>query len=92
MDKKDGPKSRFPVKVRLSEAACSLEYKKPYELLIAVRLSAQCTDKRVNMVTPVLFKRYPTQKAWRMPIRMKSAKLSRAADYIKRNPGHRQHC
>lgn len=41
-------------------AQCSLTYTKPYELLIATRLSAQCTDERVNMVTPALFKRYPT--------------------------------
>ena len=37
---------------------CSLEYKKPYELLISVMLSAQCTDARVNMVTKELFKKY----------------------------------
>lgn len=42
------------------EAVCSLEYKKPYELLIAVRLSAQCTDARVNEVTKELFKKFPT--------------------------------
>lgn len=42
------------------EAICSLEYEKPYELLISVRLSAQCTDARVNMVTPQLFSKYPT--------------------------------
>ena len=42
------------------EAQCSLEYKKPYELLIAVRLSAQCTDARVNIVTKELFAAYPT--------------------------------
>ena len=42
------------------EAHCSLTYTKPYELLIATRLSAQCTDERVNKVTPVLFKKYDT--------------------------------
>lgn len=42
------------------QAVCSLEYSKPYELLIAVRLSAQCTDARVNIVTKVLFEKYPT--------------------------------
>lgn len=40
------------------DAHCSLTYEKPYELLIATRLSAQCTDERVNMVTPTLFERY----------------------------------
>ena len=39
---------------------CALEYEKDYELMIAVRLSAQCTDARVNLVTPALFARFPT--------------------------------
>ena len=39
---------------------CSLDYGKDYELLFSVRLSAQCTDERVNMVTPALFERFPT--------------------------------
>ncbi len=42
------------------DAVCSLEYSQPYQLLIAVRLSAQCTDARVNVVTKVLFEKYPT--------------------------------
>lgn len=42
------------------DARCSLEYEKPYELMIAVRLSAQCTDARVNIVTKELFERFPT--------------------------------
>ncbi len=41
-------------------AECSLDYPKPHELLIATRLAAQCTDARVNMVTPELFGTYPT--------------------------------
>ncbi|HBS88799.1 MAG: endonuclease III [Bacteroidetes bacterium GWF2_38_335] len=41
-------------------AETELEYKDPYSLLVAVILSAQCTDKRVNMITPVLLKKYPT--------------------------------
>ena len=45
------------------DAICSLEYEKPYELLISVRLAAQCTDARVNLVTPKLFKQYPTLDA-----------------------------
>lgn len=46
------------------EAQCSLQYQKPYELLIATRLSAQCTDARVNIVTKDLFKRFPTLEAF----------------------------
>ncbi|MEF9983819.1 MAG: endonuclease III [Oscillospiraceae bacterium] len=42
------------------DAKCSLEYSKPYELLIATRLSAQCTDARVNIVTKVLFEKFST--------------------------------
>jgi endonuclease-3 len=45
------------------EPVCALGYKKDYELLFAARLAAQCTDARVNTVTPTLFKRYPTLEA-----------------------------
>lgn len=45
------------------DARCALDYRTPFQLLIATILSAQCTDKRVNMVTPALFKRYPTPDA-----------------------------
>ncbi len=44
----------------IPNAICELNYTKDYELLIAVMLSAQTTDKRVNMVTDILFKKYPT--------------------------------
>ncbi len=46
------------------EALCSLGYEKDYELLFAVRLSAQCTDERVHMVTPALFERFPNLQAF----------------------------
>lgn len=46
------------------EARCSLDYEKPYELLFSVRLAAQCTDARVNMVTPALFARFPTLESF----------------------------
>lgn len=42
------------------EAICSLNYSSAWQLLVATRLSAQCTDARVNLVTPALFERYPT--------------------------------
>ncbi|MCP5468748.1 MAG: endonuclease III [Deltaproteobacteria bacterium] len=45
------------------EAKCALEHRNPFELLIATILSAQCTDKRVNMVTPALFQAAPTPAA-----------------------------
>ena len=52
------------LKVLYPDALCSLTYEKDYELLFAVRLSAQCTDARVNMVTPSLFARFPSLEAF----------------------------
>ena len=46
------------------EAVCALNHEKDYELLFSVRLSAQCTDARVNMITPALFARFPTLEAF----------------------------
>jgi endonuclease III len=45
------------------EAVCALDHRSPWELLVATILSAQCTDVRVNMVTPELFRRFPTPQA-----------------------------
>jgi len=45
---------------RYSDAVTELNYKNAYELVVAVMLSAQCTDKRVNIITPALFKKYPS--------------------------------
>jgi endonuclease-3 len=45
------------------DAHCALDFRNPFELTVATILSAQCTDKRVNMVTPTLFSRYPTAAA-----------------------------
>lgn len=50
------------LKKKYPEVKCALTYEKPHELLIATRLSAQCTDVRVNMVTPELFERFPEIK------------------------------
>ena len=61
---------------RYPNAPCALYYKKDYELMIAVRLSAQCTDARVNLVTPALFAAYPTLEA------MAGASISDVEDYI----------
>ncbi|MBR6742983.1 MAG: endonuclease III [Clostridia bacterium] len=59
------------------EAICSLNYTDPFQLLIATRLSAQCTDARVNMVTPALFEAFPDAKS------MASAPLERVEELIK---------
>lgn len=64
------PRKLAPAKARAPEiyrrleqaypdAKCALDHRNPYELLVATILSAQCTDKRVNMVTPALFEKYP---------------------------------
>ena len=51
------------LKERYPDAPCALHYQTDYQLMIAVRLSAQCTDARVNLVTPALFAAYPTLEA-----------------------------
>ena len=58
-------------------AESELVYSNPYELLVAVMLSAQCTDKRVNMVTPALFAAYPTPEA------MAKASSDEVFEYVK---------
>jgi endonuclease III len=59
------------------DAVCALTHRTPWELLVATILSAQCTDVRVNMVTPELFKRFPT------PAAMAKAKLPELEDLIR---------
>ncbi len=54
----DALKKEYP------DGICSLDYTEPLQCLVATRLSAQCTDARVNMVTPALFKRYPNAAAF----------------------------
>ena len=46
------------------DAVCSLTYETPFQLLVSTQLSAQCTDARVNMVTPALFARFPDAQAF----------------------------
>ena len=65
------------LKAEYPEVKCALVYEKPHELLIATRLSAQCTDKRVNMVTPSLFERFPTVDAFA------EAEVGEIEEYIK---------
>ena len=52
------------LKMQYPDALCALHYQKDYELMIAVRLSAQCTDARVNLITPALFMAYPSLEAF----------------------------
>lgn len=59
------------------DAQTELHYSNPYELLVAVILSAQCTDKRVNLTTPALFQRFPT------PYELAKASVEEVFDYIR---------
>ena len=58
-------------------AECTLDYNEAYHLLVSVRLAAQCTDARVNMVTPALFERFPTPQA------MAEASVEDVEEYIR---------
>lgn len=62
---------------RYPQSLCALHYRKDYELMIAVRLSAQCTDARVNQVTPALFAAYPTLEA------MAAAPIADVENYVR---------
>ena len=64
------------LKILYPEGICSLEYQKDYELLFSVRLAAQCTDERVNKVTPALYARFPTLEA------LAKAEISEVEEYI----------
>ena len=65
------------LKKEYPDAICSLTYTDPLQLLIATRLAAQCTDARVNMVTPALFERFPDAKAFA------DAQYEEVEEYIK---------
>ena len=64
-------------KVNMPVAESELNYRSPYELLVAVILSAQCTDKRVNLITPELLRRFPT------PEKLAEAEPGEVFDYIR---------
>lgn len=64
------------LKILYPDGICSLEYQKDYELLFSVRLAAQCTDERVNKVTPALYARFPTLEA------LANASISEVEEYI----------
>ena len=64
------------LKDKYPDPVCALHYTKDYELMIAVRLSAQCTDARVNLVTPALFAAYPTLEA------MANANIADVEDFV----------
>lgn len=64
------------LKALYPDGICSLQYQKDYELLFSVRLAAQCTDERVNKVTPALYARFPTLES------LAGADISEVEEYI----------
>lgn len=75
--KKIAEKAIETLKTKYPDAICSLVYSDPFELLVATRLSAQCTDARVNMVTPALFERFKGVDAFA------DADVEEVGEYIK---------
>lgn len=71
------------LKENYPQAQCSLVHRDPFQLLVATVLSAQCTDKRVNLVTPALFKRYPTAFELAEAKRSDVEKLIRSTGFYK---------
>ena len=69
------------------EARCSLDYGKDYEFLFAVRLSAQCTDARVNLVTPALFTEFPTLESFADADREKLEEMIRSCGFFRSKAG-----
>lgn len=65
------------------ESKCSLEFKTPFQLLVATILSAQCTDERVNKVTPALFERFPDSRAMSMASLPEIEKLVQSTGFYK---------
>lgn len=77
MDKKTSDEIIRRLEQEYPIAECTLDYNEAYHLLVSVRLAAQCTDARVNMVTPALFERYPTPQA------MAEADIEDVENYIR---------
>lgn len=90
-----GPKRRAVEVARLlaaeyPDAECALHFSSPLQLLLATILSAQCTDVRVNMVTPALFKKYPTVAAVAGASARISKKSSKAPVFFTRQKASRK--
>ncbi|GAA2208774.1 endonuclease III [Nonomuraea monospora] len=65
------------------DAHCELDFRNPLELLVATILSAQCTDKRVNMVTPILFAKYPTVEDYAAADREEMEEIIRSTGFFR---------
>ena len=78
------------LKQEYPNSTCALTYSTPLQLLVAVILSAQCTDKRVNMVTPELFRQYPDAPAFAMADRDDIESLIRSTGFYRNKAKHIQ--
>jgi endonuclease III len=74
------------------DATCALQFSNPLELLIATILSAQCTDVRVNLVTPALFKKYPTAAAYAAAKRPELEKAIQSTGFFRNKAKSIQEC
>lgn len=74
------------------EARCALDYRSPWELLVATILSAQCTDVRVNKVTPELFQRYPGPQELAVAEREEIEELIRSSGFYRNKAKNLQLC
>ena len=74
------------------DATCALQYSNPLELLIATILSAQCTDVRVNMVTPALFRKYPNAAAYAAAKRPELEKVIQSTGFFRNKAKSIQEC
>ena len=70
------------------DAACALSFRTPWELLVATVLSAQCTDKLVNQVTPALFKKYPSVRAFASAHPGEVEKMTRSTGFYRNKTKH----
>lgn len=76
-------KQIIPLLAEEHEAVCALHHQNPFELLIATILSAQCTDERVNQVTPELFKRFPNAKEMALSSQEEMEELIRSTGFYR---------
>lgn len=95
---KETPRRRQATKIRTAlkklypDAECALHYDSPLQLLIATILSAQCTDVRVNMVTPALFARFPDASSFANADRAEIEALIQSTGFFRNKAKHIQEC
>ena len=79
------------LKKEYPDAGCTLDYDQAWKLLVRVRLAAQCTDARVNVVVEELYAKYPDVHRWRLQSRRRSRRSSGRVDLAEAKPGTSVH-